>query len=517
MTDESVFRWLDFLVVAASFVFVFILGSYLARGRKDSDKYFLAGRNMPGWVVGFSIMATIVSSMSFLAHPGFSYHENWRYIPGYFGYFVALYLSIALFMPFFRKLQVSSAYEYLEMRFGAWARYYTALGFVLLQVFRTGIILYAVCLPIEAMFGCRIETAIIIFGAFIAIYTILGGLEAVIWGDLIQGIALILGALIVLPVITLNLPGGFGQILHEGYSAGKMSLGSMDLSFAQRGFWVMALGSLFNWCQQACTDQNIIQRYCAPKSKREAKRALLVGAATSIPVWFYFIFIGTALWVFYQQFPDPHVDEMVPEQILPFFILTQIPVGLAGFVIAGIMAAAMSTINSSINSTASTVTYDFYRRLINPNADKMHYAKAGRIVSTLLSAVMIGLALFIHLYRGETLNDLQNVMIYIFGSGLLGIFLLGFLTRKVGNTAVFTSMIVTVVLVIFWLLLSSHAFAQRYPDIAARVPDLFWLPVHSNLFLMALAYCLGLFIKDKREKVLDNLTIWTAHKDTSNN
>ena len=212
MSGEALLRWPDIVVIGLNFLLLVGIGIYCSRKNVSSEAYFLAGRNMPGWVVGFSLMATIVSSMTFLALPGFTYKENWRYMPSHFTYLIAVWLAVLFFMPLFRRGHVRSAYEYLERRFGTWARLYAAGGFVLFQMFRLGVILYAVCLPIETMSGFSMPWVILFFGIVVASYTILGGLEAVIWTDFIQGIALIVGGLICIPIIIGLLPGGTDQL-----------------------------------------------------------------------------------------------------------------------------------------------------------------------------------------------------------------------------------------------------------------------------------------------------------------
>ena len=207
MNGEALLRWPDLVVIGFNFLVLVGIGVYCARKNVSSEAYFLANRSMPGWVVGVSLMATLISSMTTLAIPGFTYKEDWRYMPAQFTYLIAVWLAVLFFMPLFRRGHFRSAYEYLERRFGTWARLYAAAGFVLFQMFRLGVILYTVCLPIETMRGISLPWIILFFGIAVATYTILGGLEAVIWTDLIQGIALMAGGLVCLPIIIGLLPG----------------------------------------------------------------------------------------------------------------------------------------------------------------------------------------------------------------------------------------------------------------------------------------------------------------------
>ena len=509
MPQEAMIRWADVIVIGLFFCILIVIGFICSRRNKDSESYFLAGRNMPGWVVGFSLMATIISSMTFLAAPGFAYAENWRYMPCHIGYLIAVGVMIFFYMPFFRRSRVSSAYEYLEKRFGLWARLYAAAAFVLFQVFRLGIILYAVSLPIQEMIGLPLPYIILLFGIVVTLYTIVGGIEAVIWTDVLQGCTLIIGGFICLPIIVARLPGGFGQIIEIAVEQGKLSVGSTAFSFSETTMWVMILFSLFNFLQIGCIDQMTVQRYCAPRSERESVKALLIGAALSLPVWIYFTFIGTAIFVFYYVFPDPEIDGIVAEQVLPFFIFREVPAGLAGFVIAGLLAAAMSTLDSTINALANTVTEDFYRRLFIKSKSGGHYLRAGQIISTVFGVLMIITAIAIHYTRTTALQDFQTLITSVLSGGLMGLFWLGFLTRRVDGITALIAVITTLFATVFWL------FAGRFlPEVGGFLPHEFMMIAILNLFLFGFGCLVSVVLRKKKMADAPNLTIWTLEKES---
>ena len=512
--DGKLLRWPDLLVIGISFVVMIFIGGFFARRNKSSETYFLAGRNMPGWLVGFSVMATIISSMSFLATPGFAFAENWRHMVPTAGYLIATIVALFLFMPFFRRSHVNSAYEYLELRFGTWARLYAATCFLVMQIFRIGIILYAVSLPIQAITGWQMHWVIVIFGIVVAVYTVAGGLEAVIWTDLLQGIALIIGAFICIPILVNQLPGGFSQIIDVGMADNKFSLGSMDFTLSQKGFWVMLITAPFGWLQIFCIDQSVVQRYCAPSTLKEARKSIIVGAVLSIPLWTYFFFIGTALYVFYKINADPAVAELeAPEQIFPYFILTRVPAGLAGFVITGLVAAAMSTLDSLVNATAATATTDFYRRLIVKNKDEKHYLSAGRWFSILSALFMISAALIIHFTKTQTLNDLQALAYALTSGGLLGLFMLGLLTKKADSRSALIAAILTFAGLCFWLFVKSPLGAKLIPALSVKWPHDFWLNIFTNVILFASGYLFAKLTGTYSKKDLSNLTVWTTSKN----
>jgi len=372
-----------------------------------------------------------------------------------------------------------------------------------------GIILYAVCLPIQAMTGFSISFIILVFGIVVAFYTVLGGLEAVIWTDAIQGAMLIVGGLVCLPLILMKLPGGMGQIIEVAQADGKFGIGSTALSLSEKTVWVMILTHVFHYTQMMCTDQTVVQRYCAMRSDKEARHGVILGTMLTIPVWVYFTFIGTALYVFYKAFPKPELNGMVAEQILPFFILTEAPAGIAGFIISGLIAAAMSTLSSIINASAATVSTDFYRRLFVKDRTEQHYLNVGRLLSLFFSIMMISLAILIHLTRTTALVDLQQTFIAIVSGGLLGLFLLGFVTKRVDNVSAIVATICTVLGICVWMVFDSSWAAEHFPRISKSVPDKFWINVVSNIVLFCLGYFITLFFRRTCSKDLKNLTVWT--------
>ena len=505
-------RWADLFVIVLNLGVMIAIGVHTSRKSKSPEAYFLANRSMPGWVVGISLMATIISSMTFLAMPGFAYQQDWRYIPGHMTYLIANAAALFLFLPFFRAGRFNSAYEYLERRFGRWARLYAAAGFILFQMFRLGVILYAVSLAIETLSGLPLPWIIIAFGILVAFYTTAGGLEAVIWTDVLQGCALVGGGLLCVPIIAGLLPGGFDQILVEAQAAQKFAVGSTAFSWTEKTLWVNTLLYFFLFLQIMSTDQMTVQRYSAMKTDRDARQGVILGAFSTVGVWLYFTFVGTALYVFYNHFPTPELASLQPEQVFPYFILTRMPAGLAGLIISGLLAAAMSTLDSSINASSATVTTDFYRRLFVPDREERHYVTVGRWLSVFFGAIMIAAALLIYFTRTETLMDLQSLIMSILSGGLLGLFLLGFLTKRVDSRAALVATLTVLGAVCLWVFVGSEAGARWLPALSRFFPDRFWIIVIANLLLLGLGYGLSFVLRRRPDKDLTNLTIWTRRK-----
>jgi SSS family solute:Na+ symporter len=528
----------DLVVLGIGFVVMILIGGYFARRSKSAEAYFLAGRSMPGWVVGFSMMATIVSTGTFLTLPAYTYEFNWaQFIPN-MSYAFALVVAVLLFVPFYRRANINSAYEYLERRFGTWARLYAATCFVLFHVFRTGLILYAVGLAVQVMLGEAandyLPLIFCVLGILVAAYTIAGGLQAVIWTDLLQGIALIGGGLICLPIILRELPGGFEQIFalaqtidDQGNPVNKMSMGDTSLVFTKKTLWVLLLSKIVIFLQLVATDQTSVQRYCAAKSDKEARTAVIIGGLLTLPVWTYFFFVGSALYAFYQAVPDEVVRDLKPDQVFPHFILTQVPAGFAGFVIMGLLAAALSTLDSSINAMAATVTNDFYGRLLVRNKKSEHYALVGRVLSLVFGMVMIGAAIGTHLLRAEqAIEDIQTKLLSICSGGPLGLFLLGFFTWRARGRAASIATALTVIGVVTWVTLDGLGIIAvgptgflcgdrektAIPDGMWALPDTFWVGVFSNVGLLAIGYILSWLLGGKDDRDLSGLTVWTRTK-----
>lgn len=325
-----------------------------------------------------------------------------------------------------------------------------------------------------------------------------------IWTDVFQGIALIGGGLLCLPVIVSQLPGGFAELLRVAEAENKFDVGSTDLTLQGKTVWAYIVAELMILLQITGTDQTNVQRYAAAKSDKDASRRAVIGCCLAIPTWTYFVFLGTALYVFVKMVPNTGLEGLPADAVFPRFILTQLPAGLTG-----LMASAMSTLDSSINATAATVTTDFYRRLWVKDRSPRHYAQAGRLVSLLFSVVMFTTACTIHLYRvSETLDDLSRMFLSILGGGLLSLFVVGMVTLRVDSRAALVATAVTVFSVGGWLFLDTPLGKQLLPGLSAQMPDNFWVSSFANLLLFGVAYFVSLLIGRRQGRDLTGLTVW---------
>lgn len=469
---------LDLLVF---FVLTFgnvILGASFYFKNKTSHQFTAGGGKLPAWIVGMSIFATFVSSISFLALPGKAYMSNWNAFVFSLSIPIASILAVKFFVPLYRGLGSISAYNYLEIRFGTWARIYASSCYMLTQLMRTGAILLLLALPLNALFGWDVKTVIIVTGIAVTVYSMLGGIQAVIWTDAIQGIILIAGALVCAVILTFSMPEGPGQVFEIAAANHKFSLGSFGLSLKDSTFWVILIYGLFINLQNYGIDQNYVQRYMTTSSTREAKASALFGSLLYVPVSIVFFYIGTALFAYYTAQPDLLPSELkvagAGDRVFPHFIVNGLPAGITGLLIASIFAAGMSTVATSINSTATIILSDYYKRYFHKDASEKSSMKV--LYGSSLIFGVLGITVALALVGVESVLDAWWGLASIFSGGMLGLFLLGYLSKKVRNIDAVIGVIVGA-LIIIWMSLSP-VFFKEGAMLAFRSP------FHSNLTIV---------------------------------
>jgi SSS family solute:Na+ symporter len=371
-------------------------------------------------------------------------------------------------MPFYRHSGEISAYEHLEHRFGPWARTYAVACFLLYQMARMGTVIYLLALAVGPITGWRVETTIAVTGALMTVYTLVGGIKAVVWTGVLQSAVLVAGTLLCLAAIILKTPGGLGEILQVGTADHKFSLGSFGPSLTEPTFWVVFVFGLFTHLTNFGIDQSYVQRYITARDDREAAKSIWITALLYMPVAAVFFFIGTGLFVFYRSQPELLGSVAEPDKVFPHFIATQLPVGMAGLVVAAIFAASM---DSNLNSMATLTFCDIYQRYFRPNAGRRE-SMAVLYLSTLLwGAACIAIA--IAMIQVGTVLDAWWNLAGIFSGGVLGLFLLGLISRRADNAAGAIAVVVGA-LVIIWMTL---------PKLMVVPP---WLhnPLHANLTIV---------------------------------
>jgi SSS family solute:Na+ symporter len=518
------FGFIDLTVVVVYFAAMSIMGWYFGRRAKTTEHYFVAGRSFPGWLVGVSLFGATISSITFVAYPADAFKT------GYLRYVICITLPFAVliasrfFVPFFRRGKITSVFEYLESRFGPRTRVYAASVFIISQCFRISLIQFLVALLVNRITGWDVSVCILVGGAVTAYYTVVGGIEAVIWTDFVQSVILTIGGLLILAVILYRLPGGLYQMLSVAWTDGKFLLNEKiadgtlkpipwGFALSHKTVGMLLIVGLFQWLGEYSSNQENIQKYCSARSAKDARQAIWLSCLFCVPTWGYFMFLGTGLYVFYKVFPDPAAAAMLAgtrkaEEILPYFVTTQLPPGTGGIVVAAVLAAAMSSMSSAMNSISAVAVTDLYRRHMSTGRDDTHYVRVARGVTLASSLVMVGGAYILFKADTMTLQDLWTEFQSIIAGGLVGLYLLGFFTKRGDGRAVGIGIAFAV---LFSLFISAAGLGWLPAGVTETLNahfDSYYTGIAGNVVMFALGYVLALFLP-RRNDNLKNLTVWT--------
>jgi SSS family solute:Na+ symporter len=438
-----------------------IFGASFFFKNKTSSQFTSGGGKIPGWVVGLSLFAAFLSSISFLGLPGKAYMSNWNAFAFSLSIPLAAIFSVRFFVPLYRGLGSISAYHYLEVRFGVWASVYASICYILTKIMHMGAILLLLSLPLNALFGWNIQTIIIVTGITVTIYSMLGGIQAVIWTDAIQGLILMVGAVVGALILTFSMPEGPKQIFDIAAANHKFSLGSFGSSLTDSTFWVVLIYGFFMNLQNFGIDQNNVQRYMTTGTEKEAKSSALFGYLLYIPLSLILFYIGTALFAYYTAQPDLLPAELKVagsgDKIFPYFIATALPTGIRGLLIASIFAAGMSNISANINGTATIILTDYYKRFFNQQANEKSSMKVLYGSSLIVGA--LGVTIALSLVGVKSVLDAWWMLASIFSGGMLGLFLLGYLSKHARNIDAVIGTILGI-LIIIWMSLSPLYFTE---------------------------------------------------------
>ena len=437
--------WLDYAMVFAYLGVLVAMGVYFSRRKQSTEDFFLAGRRVPWWAAGLSIFGTSISALTFMAIPALVYRKDWVYFLGNMMIVALAPVVIYFYLPFFRGLEVTSAYEYLEKRFNVAVRLLGSGAFLLYQLGRMGVVVYLPALALAAVTGFNVYWCIVLMGVLATLYTTLGGIEAVIWTDVIQVIILLGGAALSFVIIMIETPGTPGELITLAAAEGKLRAVNLTWDVATAGLWVVVIGNFFKFWIPYTSDQSIVQRYLTTADERQAARAIWTNALLSAPAWLMFFSMGTALWLFYRAHPELLNPMSRTDEIFPWFIAQQLPAGISGLVIAALFAAAMSSLDSSMNSMATVITTDFYRRF-RPEVSDRAALWLARVATVLLGVVGTGFALYMATLGSTSVWDQFLKIMGLFGGGLGGLFLAGVFTRRVSSGGVILGFLASAVL-----------------------------------------------------------------------
>lgn len=520
---------IDLSVVIAYLVAMVAVGIYFSRKNTSADQFTTASGKIPGWAIGISIYATFLSSNTFLGVPGKAFGSNWNAFVFSLAMPLAAWVATKFFIPFYRGTGEVSAYTHLEHRFGPWARTYAVACFLLTQLARMGSIFFGIALSLQALTGYSMASIMIVVGFCIVVYTVMGGMEAVIWTEVVQGVVKTVGALVILYLVVAGMDGGIGKIVDIGMADNKFSLGSYAPDFTQSSFWVILLYGFFMNLNNFGMDQNYVQRYHTTSSAKEAASSVWLCVYLYLPVSLIFFILGSCLYAYYQSNPEliqiitqqvaaerlPNgtpseiaalASQLTPadygDKVMPHFMVTKVPVGLLGLIVAAIMSAAMSTISSGMNASATVFSVDIYQRYVSKDLTPKQSMRLLYIATTGFG--LAGMATGIAMIGVKSVLDIWWMLSGIFAGGMLGLFLLGIISKSTKNTEALTATLLGIA-VIIWM-----TFSNQLPDTYSYLRN----PLHQNMIMVVgtlTIFLVGLLLtkfrntkKEEQEVVLDH-------------
>lgn len=442
------FGWINWITLIVYLLFMLRIGFLFDKKGQTTDNFFTAGGKIPWWAAGLSIYGSQISAITFMAVPAIVFATDWSLAIGSVLILLTVPIVVKYYIPFFRRLNVTSAYEYLEHRFSSNVRLLGSLSFILFQMGRMGIVLYLPAVAIASVTGINIFLLITIMGVICIIYTVMGGIEAVVWTDVAQVIILLGGALLCFFVAVFNIDGGFKTVISQGLADNKFDLFKLGWKPDSLVLWVCIVGFFFLNLIPYTSDQTVVQRYLTVKDEKQAAKSLLVNFWITLPATVVFFGLGTVLYIFYKDNPSIISSEKVDE-ILPYFVVQQLPAGISGLVIAGIFAASQSTLSSSMNSISASYFSDIYKRF-NPNSNNSDTLRIARTVTVMAGVFGTVSAMAIAALDVQFIFDLFQEVLGILGGSLAGVFILGIFTKRASTFGVVSGLIAGVVAV--WII-----------------------------------------------------------------
>ncbi|MCH1510439.1 MAG: sodium/solute symporter [Akkermansiaceae bacterium] len=504
------FGTVNWVVVVAYLLGMVAIGYWFMKREAASttDAYFRGGQKIPFWVAGLSIFATMLSAITFMAVPGTAYATNWNGYIGQWPILIIVPLVVMFYLPFYRRLNITTAYEYLEKRFNVATRVIGSTTFILFHVGRVAIVLYLPALALSSVTSIDIFLAISVIGVLCVIYTVMGGIEAVVWTDAIQALVLIGGALLCFGLVVSQVDGGLGAIGSAMSEQGKgltASWSLSDLSIARgstSGFVLFVAFMLAN-LPSYTSGQDVVQRYVTTPSEKEAARSLWMNIAMVLIGSAIFFGLGTALYVFYQNKPEL-MDPALPakDSVLPFFIMQNLPTGVAGLIIAGVFAAAQSTISSSLNSVATAFTTDVYGRLLKPKSSDQERLRVAKRMVIVLGVVGIGVSSYLAMIKTDEVFMLFNRFIGFALGPLGGLFALGIFSKRPNGLAGLLALVFGVITVTVTYFLNEAGIIDLIPLLYGAI---------GFLSTLGSGLVLGFVLRATDEEVA-GVTIWTQNK-----
>ncbi|MBI5472401.1 MAG: sodium/solute symporter [Ignavibacteriae bacterium] len=461
------FSSLDYGIVILYLAGVTIAGSYIGRKQHSSRDYFLGGKHLSWWSVGFSIVASETSTLTFISIPGLAYKSNMHFLQLAIGYFVGRLLVSMIFIPAYYKGDLETAYDFLGKRFGMQLRKFTSTVFIITRVLASGVRLFATAIPVHLITGLSYPASILLIGSFTLVYTYVGGLKAVVAMDVVQLFIYLSGAVASMALIVDHLPNGWADVVAFATAGGANKFEIINTNWGNSLVGFLAspytfiggvLGGTFLTMASHGTDQLLVQRLLGCKSRWDSQRALMLDAAFIVIQFAFFLVLGVCLYAFYGGVPFQQLGLTSSDEIFPKFIAENLPTGLAGLVIAGVLASAMGTLSSSISSLASSTFLDLFKKSKQGEsltaARELTWSKA---FTFLWGVVLIGGALLFTDTKNPVVELGLKIASFTYG-GLLGTFFLGLLFKRTDQRDAFAGFIAGVLAMVAVLTLTKIDF-----------------------------------------------------------
>jgi SSS family transporter len=456
---------IDLLIIVVYLAGTVVFGAWFSRSQKDVKDYFVGGRSVPWWAIMGSIVATETSTVTFISVPGVAFTGNWTFLQLVMGYMVGRIVVSVIFVPAYFRGELLTVYQILGVRFGGGVKRLAAGLFLItrsladgVRLFATGLVLAALLLAMPGMDAAARDwvpgldpavtimvASVLVMGLTTIVYTYLGGMSAVIWTDVIQLVVYLVGAGLALTILVGLIPGGWAEVVRAGREGGKFTLFDFTLSITKSyTFWSGVIGGAFLTTATHGTDQLMVQRYLCASSPRQARVALLSSGAVVFAQFVLFLLIGSMLYVYYTGHATSEMagftvgGRVQSDRIFPHFIVTHLPPGIVGLVIAAVFAAAMSTLASSLNSSSATAMADFYMPM--RRASDEHYLGVSRWLTAFWGAVQISVALIAIQFSTRAVDEVLGIASFTNGV-ILGVFLLGTFAPRVGQPAAFAGIL----------------------------------------------------------------------------
>lgn len=506
---------IDYAIILIVLGITLWLGFRFANRQKTTENFFLSKGNFPAWALGLSLLSTLISSVTFLGYPSQGYTSNWILLVQGLMVPIVLLGTIWFIVPLFRKVIGLSTYEYFEKRFGGFARYYSSSSFIIRQFAGMGTVLFLIAVAISEMTTINPFIILAVVGAVLVIVNLKGGMQAVIWLDVFQGFMLFASGIICLGVLLFSIKGGLTEAIKVASENNRTGFGPYDFNFTQLTLIVMIINGAFYAIQKYGTDQTVVQRYLTAKSDKAAIKASFLGISLTVPIWTIFMFIGTALFVFYKQNPLP--ENTNAAAVFPHFIMTQLPTGVIGFIVAALISAAICSLSADLNSLAAVGIQDYYKKL-RPNKTDANYLRTSKLFVVISGLISIAIgALYLETGNEGVLGVIFTIYA-IFSGGIVGIFLLGLFSARANRQGVNIG-IITCILFTAWAFLTSTPVGVNNPKLLLDFGNFnfthhkLMLGVYSHLIVMGVGYIASLFFP---KPVLEKNLLYSSWKENRN-